>query len=121
MNRSIAPFALLFVISGYKSAWAFSTFSYNVVQESIFTVIAIACLLLAFGIYSSLKGGSLGVPWLFFVIGFAVAAIGGIMHLMDLFKILISQYDLRLATLLTTCGSMIFLLLGLYFYRRGLE
>jgi hypothetical protein len=79
------------------------------------------CLILALSIFLSLKGGSLGMPWVFFIMGFAMAFVGGALHLLDLFKILVYEYDLRLATLITSCGSMLFLLVGLYFYRRGLQ
>jgi len=121
MNLLTLPLTFVFVISYYDFAMAISTHTYSVVQESVFLVFTIACLLIAFGIFNSLKGGSLGTPWLFFAIGFFIAAIGGILHLLDLLKIFFSQYDLRPATLITTCGSMIFLFLGLYFYRKGLE
>jgi hypothetical protein len=121
MKRLTAYLAIGFVVGHYRLAGAVSTHTYNLVQESIFFIVSLGCLVLAVSILISLKGGSLGTPWIFFVIGFAVAAVGGVIHLLDLFKILLHVYDLRLATLITTCGSMLFLAIGLYFYRRGLE
>ena len=121
MNRLTLILTAFFVFSKYGIATAMSTHNYLVVQESIALLVCIACLLLAVSIFSALKGGILGTPWLFFVIGFSIAAAGGVIKLLDLFKIVIYQYDLRPAILLTTCGSVIFLLLGLFYYRRGLE
>lgn len=120
MTKSRLALTSLILLLNFGYAGAMSTHAYGVIRESIFLVAALACLILALVIFSSLKGGSLGLPWLFFALGFAVAAIGGILHLMDLLKILIHVYDLRLATLLTTCGSMILFLIGLFFYRKGL-
>ena len=121
MNRLTRSLTAFFIISIYGSAAAASTHTYLIIQESITFLVYIVCLLLVIGIFKALKGGVLGTPWLFFVIGFSAAAAGGIIKLLDLFKIMIYQYDLRPVILLTTCGSAIFLLLGLYFYRRGLE
>jgi hypothetical protein len=53
--------------------------------------------------------------------GFSLAAVSGAIHLLDLFKILIHIYDLRLAFLIIQCGSMILFLVGLILYKRGLE
>ena len=121
MNRLTAYLAIGFVLWQYRLAGAVSTYTYNLVQESAFFIACLCCLILAISIFVSLKGGSLGTAWIFFIVGFAVAAVGGVIHLLDLFKILLHVYDLRLATLITTCGSMLFLAIGLYFYRRGLE
>jgi hypothetical protein len=87
----------------------------------LFFATALGCLAFALLIFLSLKGGSLGRPWLFIFIGFLLAAIGSGLHLLDLSKILIYEYDLRLAFLIITCGSMIFLLIGLILVKRGLE
>lgn len=121
MNRLTVYLTISFVLWHYRLAGAVSTHTYNLVQESVFFIASLCCLILAVSILISLKGGSLGAAWIFFVIGFAVAAVGGVIHLLDLLKILLHVYDLRLATLITTCGSMLFLAIGLYFYRRGLE
>lgn len=121
MNRLTVCLTIGFVFSHHPLAGAVSTHTYDLVQESIFFIASMGCLLLALGIFISLRGGSLGTPWIFFVLGFAFAAAGGAVHLLDLFKILVHQYDLRLATLITSCGSMLCLFIGLYFYRRGLQ
>jgi hypothetical protein len=91
------------------------------VQESLYFATSLGCLVFALIIFLSLKGGSLGTPWLFICIGFFLAAAGGAIHLLDLFQILIHIYDLRPALLIANCGSMIFFLIGLIFYKRGLE
>ncbi len=121
MNRLTVYLTIGFVLLHYRLAGAVSTHTYNLVQESIFFIASMGCLLLALSIFVSLRGGSLGTPWIFFVMGFAFAAVGGAIHLLDLFKILVHEYDLRLATLITSCGSMLFMLTGLYFYKRGLQ
>lgn len=121
MNRLTVYLTVGFVLSHYRLAGAMSTYTYNLVQESVFFIASMSCLVLAVSIFISLKGGSLGTPWIFFIMGFAVAAVSGVIHLLDLFKILFHEYDLRLATLITSCGSMLFLAIGLYFYRRGLQ
>lgn len=121
MNRLAVCLTVGFVLSHSRLAGAVSTQTYNLVQESIFFIVSMGCLVLALSIFISLKGGSLGTPWIFLIIGFAMAAAGGVIHLLDLFKILVYEYDLRPATLITSCGSMLFLFIGLYFYRRGLQ
>ncbi len=121
MNRLAIYFTIGFVLSNYRLAGAISTHSYNLMQESIFFIVSMGCLVLALSIFVSLRGGSLGFPWVFFIIGFAIAATGGAIQLLDLFKIMVHEYDLRPATLITSCGSMFFLFIGLYFYRRALQ
>lgn len=121
MNRSTIYLTIGFVLLHCRMVGAVSTHTYNLVQDSIFFIASVGCLVLAVSIFVSLKGGSLGIPWIFFIIGFAMAAVGGAIHLLDFFKILVYDYDLRLATLITSCGSMLFLLIGLYSYRRGLR
>ena len=121
MNRLAIYLTIGFVLTNYRLAGAISTYSYNLMQESIFFIVSIGSLVLAFSIFVSLRGGSLGIPWVFFIIGFAIAAAGGAIQLLDLLKILVYEYDLRLATLITSCGSMLFLFTGLYLYRKGLQ
>lgn len=121
MNRLAVFLTVGFVLSYSRLAGAASTHTYNLVQESILSIVSIGCLFLALSIFISLKGGSLGTPWIFFMIGFAMAAAGGVIHLLDLFKILVYEYDLRPATLITSCGSMLFLFIGLYLYRKRLQ
>lgn len=121
MNRLTACLTSALVLINYDFCWAISSRTYSVVQESLYFATSIGCLILALTIFLSLKGGSLGTPWLFICIGFLLAAVGGIIHLLDLFKILIHVYDLRPALLITNCGSMIFFLVGLIYYKRGLE
>ncbi len=121
MNRLAIYLTIGFVLSDYRLAGAISTHTYNLVQNSILFIASMGCLVLALSIFVTLKGGSLGIPWVFFIIGFAMAAVSGAIHLLDFFKILVYEYDLRLATLITSCGSMLFLFIGLHFYRRGLQ
>ena len=121
MNQLTIYLTIGFVLSHFRLAGAVSTHTYDLVQESIFFIASMGCLVLALGIFISLKGGSLGTPWIFLIIGFAFAAVGGAIHLLDLFNVLVHEYDLRLATLITSSGSMLFLFTGLYFYRKGLQ
>ena len=121
MNRLTACLTLILVLSNYSFSWAISTRTYHIVQESLYFVTALGCLVFSLFIFISLRGGSLGTPWLFIFTGFALAVVGGVIHLLDLFKIVIHIYDLRLALLLIECGSMIFFLVGLILYKRGLE
>lgn len=113
--------AIGFVLIQYGQAGAVSTYTYDLTRESLFLIISSGCLVLALSILSVLRGGSLGAAWIFLIIGFALAVARGLIGVLDLLKILIHPYDLRLAILLTTCGSVLSLLLGLYLYRRGLD
>lgn len=121
MSKSTIFTTVLFVFSHYGIANAISSHAYKTTQESIFLVASLACLLWAARIFFVLKGGSLQTPWLFFMIGFAIAAAGGFLHLLDLFKIALYEYDLRMAYLATACGSIVFIFLGLFIYKRGLD
>lgn len=113
--------AIGLVLIQYGRAAAVSSYTYDLTRESVFVIISAGCLILALSIFSVLRGGSLGAAWIFLIIGFALAVARGVIGVLDLLKILIHPYDLRLATLLTTCGSALSLLLGLYLYRRGLD
>ena len=121
MNRLTAFLTLGLILTNYNLGWAISTHTYGVIEESLFFATSAFCLIFALLIFLSLKGGSLGRPWLFILIGFLLAVVGSALHLLDLFKILIYQYDFRLAFLILSFGSMVFLLIGLILIRRGLE
>ncbi len=121
MNRLTAIATAFFVLINYNLSWAISTYAYNLVQESLFLLFTSGCLVIALLIYLSLKGGSLGNPWIFIVAGFAFAAVGGIINLLDVIGIFVHEYDLRPANLITACGSMLLLLLGLLLYKRNLD
>ena len=94
---------------------------YGLASGAIYLGLSLAGIALAFTIYSVLKGGSLGSSWLFFILGFAAAALGSLIELFDLLHILIYQYDLRLVQLAIRTASMLLFLTGLILYRRGLE
>lgn len=121
MSKSTYAVTALFVLSNFGIANAVSSYTYNLTQDSVYLLAALACLIWALRIFLSLRGGSLQTPWIFFSAGFATAAVGGIIQLLDLLQIAIHQYDLRPAMLATTCGSLILLLLGLIIYKRNLE
>jgi uncharacterized membrane protein (UPF0182 family) len=101
--------------------YAMDQAQYAILQESLFMFFSIVCLLLAAIIFSALKGGSLGTPWLFILAGFAVAVVGGAIRLLELLGIVLHQYDLRMAMLLTRVGAVLLLMVGLYLYRKGLR
>lgn len=121
MNRLTASITAALVMINYDFCWAISSQTYKMVQGSLFFATSIGCLILALIIFLSLKGGSLGTPWLFICAGFLLAAAGGAIQLLDLFKIVIYIYDLRPALLITGIGSMILFLIGLILYKRALE
>jgi hypothetical protein len=93
---------------------------YSILQESLFVFLSAICLLLAAAVFSVLKGGSLGVPWIFILAGFAVAGVGATIHLLETLEIVLHQYDLRLAMLLTRVGSVFLFTVGLFLYKKGL-
>jgi hypothetical protein len=68
-----------------------------------------------------MRGGSLGLPWLIFVCGFTFAAAASLVELLDLFQLVFSEYDFRPFILAARLGSALLLLVGLIFYKRGLE
>jgi hypothetical protein len=121
MNRLTAYLTSFLVLVNYDFCWAISSRTYSLTQESLYFATSVGCLIFALVIFLSLKGGSLGTPWLFICAGFLLAAVGGAIHLLDLLKILIYVYDLRPALLITNSGSMIFFLIGLIFYKRALD
>lgn len=94
---------------------------YAMIQESGYLILWLACVFLAASIYSGTKGGSLGLPWLILLSGFALAAIASVVQLLDLFKIAFNEYDFRPFMLAARLGSVFILLAGLFFYKRGLE
>jgi hypothetical protein len=121
MKYSTALAIFLVVLFEYRIANAVTNTGYGLIRESVFLTLALACLVISSMILRSLRGGSLGTPWLFFTSGFIVACLGSAIELFDIGGFLFSQYDLRQAILVTRIGSMLLLLLGLVFYKRGLE
>jgi hypothetical protein len=113
--------AVLFVMADYEIANAMTSQQYQVLQQSLLVILSLSCLVLTVLIYMTLRGGKLGLPWIFFMIGFGAAALGGAIQLLDALKLVISQYDLRMALLIIYSGSMLSILVGLFFYKRGLQ
>ena len=114
----ILPVLLIF---DFRLANALTNSQYGLIQESGYLILWLACSVLSYSIYSALKGGSLGLPWLVFIVGFSVAAGASVLQLLDQLKMAFSLYDLRPLVLGLRLGSILILILGLVFYRRGLE
>ena len=98
-----------------------TSLDYRLVQESLFLALSLACLILAIMMYLTMKGGKLSLPWIFLLIGFAAAGLGAVIQLLESLKILIHEYDLRPALLIFRCGSMLSFLVGLIFFKKGLQ
>jgi hypothetical protein len=113
--------AFLLVMADYEMANAITSQQYQVLQHSLLVILSLSCLILTALIYLILRGGILGLPWIFFMIGFGAAALGGAIQLLDALKLAISQYDLRMALLIIYSGSMLSILVGLFIYKRGLQ
>jgi len=94
--------------------------TFPLIQEIILLAVSAGCLALSISIYLNLKGGSLSTPWIFFIIAFGLSTIAAVIQVMDLSGTFISQYDLRLTMLILRPGALIFILLGLFFYKKGI-
>ena len=112
---------ILIIVFDFRVANALTNGQYAAIQETSYLILWLACIALAASIYSGMKGGSLGLPWLVLLSGFALAAIASLVQLIDLFEIVFSEYDFRPFILAARLGSALILLAGLFFYRRGLE
>lgn len=121
MKKLFAYFSIFWLFFGCEIASAMSTKSYDMIENSIYSIFAIGCFFVAFLIFVSLRGGSLGKPWLIIMLGFILAAAGGVIQVLDIFEIMVNEYDMRLALLIVNSCSMFFLFLGLFFYKKGLE
>ena len=121
MKRIIPIISIGLVFWHCQPASAADTINYGLIQESSFFILSLGCIAVAGLIYQTLKGGSLGTPWLFFVGGFALAGSYAAIQLLDIMKIAVYQYDCRLAELALRIGSMLLLMTGLVLYKKGLQ
>jgi hypothetical protein len=121
MKKVTVYLSLLWLLFGYNVASAMSTKSYNIIENTLYSIFALGCFFIAFLIFFSLRGGSLGKPWLLIMLGFILATVGGAIQVLDLFKIMIHEYDLRLALLVINSCSIFFLFVGLFLYKKGLD
>jgi hypothetical protein len=121
MKIASLPISVGLVFAIYGNANAMTGSNYNLLQESFTLVLSLASLILALLICKGLSGGALAMPWVLMAAGFALACLAGLMNLLDLKSILFSQYDLRLAILVTRTGAMILILAGLIFYKKRLQ
>jgi hypothetical protein len=112
---------VLFIVFDFNIANAMTSGQYALFQETGYLILWLACIALAWSIYAGMKGGSLGLPWLIFVCGFGLAAAASLVQLLDIFKIVFSEYDFRPFILAARLGSALVLLVGLFIYKRGLE
>jgi len=117
----LTTLAAIFCIVDFRLANAMTSGQYAMLQESGYLILWAGCIALAWSIYSGMKGGSLGLPWLIFLCGFALAAAASLVQLLDLFKLVFKEYDFRPFILAARLGSALILLVGLLVYKRGLE
>jgi hypothetical protein len=113
--------AMTLIVFSNVSANAMSATDYTVLRESLFVIFSAGSIAVAAMIFFSLKGGSLGIPWLFFIAGFVAAGVSGVIQLLDTLHVILHMYDLRIPLLFTRAGSMLFFLTGLVLYKRGLQ
>jgi hypothetical protein len=113
--------SILFIVCDFQIANAMTSGQYATIQESGYLILWAGCIILAGSIYSGMKGGSLGLPWLIFLCGFVLAAAASMVQLLDLYKIVFSEYDFRPFILAARLGSALIILVGLLIYKRGLE
>ena len=121
MKRMIPLTMIGLVLWHSRPLYAANMINYGLIQESSYFILSLGCLAIAGFIYKMLKGGSLGTPWLFFIVGFSLAGIYTAVQILDTLKVVVYQYDYRLAMLVMQTGSMLFLLIGLILYKKGLE
>jgi hypothetical protein len=119
--KKVALLSCLTLLLQADSVLASNTTQYIAVRESLFVLITLGCVLAAALIFITLKGGTLSTPWVFFVVGFALAGVGGVMQLLELGKILLHQYDIRMALLFSRVGSVSLFLIGLVLYKARLQ
>ncbi len=120
MPTRVSVLGLILVLALSGTARAMDSTQYVILQESLYVFLSVVCLILAAAIYAVLKGGSLGIPWLFILAGFAVAVLGATINMLETLEIVLQLYDMRLATLLTRVGSVTLFAIGLFLYRKGL-
>lgn len=104
-----------------KSSYALTTSGYNLLEESVSLSLTVLSLILAITILHGLRGGVLGRPWAFFIAAFILAGAASLLRLFDLKAIFFVEYDLRPALLVTRSAAMLFMLVGLIFYKKELQ
>jgi hypothetical protein len=109
------------MFANYGTANAMTTADYGMLQESISLALAFLCLVFAVLILGGHRGGALGRPWAFFVAAFILVGTASLLRLFDLNSILFSEYDLRPAFLVTRTAALLFMLVGLIFYKKELQ
>jgi hypothetical protein len=119
MAKRIVYLIPAFVLLDCMPAAAMDSGAYAVMLESLFLFLSLVCLIIATTIYAVLKGGSLGTPWIFFMGGFALAAASAAIQLLDMFQIVLHQYDIRPGIFIARVGSMALFMVGLFLHKRG--
>jgi hypothetical protein len=118
-TRLLLSIGLVFINFGIADAMTSN--GYGLMQESFSLVLSIVSLILAIAIFKGLGGGALARPWILFAIGFALGGAASLIALVDLKAILFNQYDLRPILIAIRIGAMLFILLGLIFYKKRLQ
>ena len=113
--------AIGLVLLDYRSAWAMNTTEYGVLQELITLVMLVIGLILILSIFYGLRGGVFSRAWGFFIVAVILAGAASLLHLLDLKGIIFKEYDLRPALLVVRCAAILFVLVGLIFYKKELQ
>ncbi len=121
MKKSFVVLITGLVLADHGHANAMTSTGYAILGESFSLVLLLACLIIASLIITELRGGKFGQPWIFMAAGFAVALAASVIHLLDLKAIIFGDYDLRPIYLAARTASMLLILVGLFFYKKGLQ
>jgi hypothetical protein len=116
----------LFIVAGllltnYGTAGAMTSADYGMLQASLSLGLSFLCLVFTVLILGGHRGGALGRPWAFFIVAFILIGTDSLLHIFDINSILFSEYDLRLAFLVTRTAALLFMLAGLIFYKKELH
>ncbi len=109
------------VLLDYQSAWAMNSTEYGVLQELLSLSMLVIGLILILSIFYGLRGGAFSRAWAFFIVAIILAGAASLLHLLDLKGIIFKEYDLRPALLVIRSAAMLFVLVGLIFYKKELQ
>jgi hypothetical protein len=121
MKKSFIALLVGLVLTNYELANAMTSSEYAFLEESFSLVLLLACLVVALLIFKELRGGNLGLPWVLIAAGFALGWAASLIHILDLHSILFGDYDLRPIHLVIRASAALFTLIGLVFYKKGLQ
>jgi hypothetical protein len=109
------------LLINYGVAGAMTTSDYGMLQESLSLGLSFLCLIFSVLILGGHRGGALGRPWAFFIAAFILFGVASGLRLLDLNSLVFTEYDLRPVNLITRTAALLFLLVGLVYYKKGLH